>query len=50
MVKQIAKGKEYLKNAYWSTVGMATVTLLTLQPVFATGTGTSTIWNRFPRS
>ena len=47
MVKQIAKGKEYLKNAYWSTVGMATVTLLTLQPVFATGTGTSTIWNRF---
>ena len=47
MVKQIAKGKEYLKNADWSTVGMATVTLLTLQPVFATGTGTSTIWNRF---
>lgn len=47
MVKQIAKGKEYLQNAYWSTVGMATVTLLTLQPVLATGTGTSTIWNRF---
>ena len=47
MVKQIAKGKEHLKNAYWSTVGMATVTLLTLQPVLATGTGTSTIWNRF---
>jgi len=45
MDKQISKGKEHLKNAYWSTVGMATVTLLTLQPVFATGT--STIWNRF---
>lgn len=43
MVKQIAKGKEHLKNAYWSTVGMAAVTLLTFQPVFASGT----IWNRF---
>ena len=47
MVKQIAKGKERLTNAYWSAVGMATATMLTLQPVFATGTGTSTIWNRF---
>lgn len=45
MVKQIAKGKEFMKSAYWSAVGMATATMLTLQPVLATGT--STIWNRF---
>jgi len=47
MVKQIAKGKEFVKNTYWSAVGMATATMLSLQPVLATGTGTSTIWNRF---
>ena len=47
MVKQIAKGKEFAKNAYRSAVGMATATMLTLQPVLATGTGTATIWNRF---
>ena len=45
MVKQIAKGKEFVKNTYWSAVGMATATMLSLQPVLATGTGT--IWNRF---
>jgi len=47
MVKQIARGKERLKAAYWSAVGMATATMLTLQPVLATATGTGTIWNRF---
>lgn len=49
MVKQLTKGKEWLNNAYWSAVGMATATMLTMQPVLATGTGTgtSTIWSRF---
>ena len=47
MVKQLTKGKEWLNNAYWSAVGMATATMLTMQPVLETGTGTSTIWARF---
>ena len=47
MVKQIARGKEFVKNTYWSVVGMATATMLSLQPVLATATGTATIWNRF---
>lgn len=41
MVKQIAKGKELVKNTYWSAVG-GTATMLSLQPVLA-----DTIWNRF---
>ena len=49
MVKTLARGKQYLTDAYWSAVGMASVAMLTLQPVLATGTGTgtATIWNRF---
>ena len=47
MVKQLTKGKEWMNNAYWSAVGMATATMLTMQPVLATGTGTNTIWARF---
>ena len=47
MVKQIAEGKEKLKNFYWSVAGMSVVALLTIQPVFAAAPGTSTIWNRF---
>ena len=42
MVKQLTKGKDRLKNAYWSAVGMTTATMLAIQPVFA-----DTIWNRF---
>ena len=42
MVKQHAKGKERLTNAYWSIVGMASVAMLSLQPVMA-----DTIWDRF---
>lgn len=42
MVKQLAKGKERLTNAYWSAVGMASVAMLSLQPVMA-----ATIWDRF---
>ena len=47
MVKQLTKGKEWLNNAYWSAVGMATATMLTMQPVLATATVTGTIWARF---
>ena len=47
MVKQLTKGKEWLNNTYWSAVGMATATMLTMQPVLATATGTGTIWARF---
>lgn len=47
MVKQLTKGKEWLNNAYWSAVGMATATMMTMQPVLATATGTGTIWARF---
>ena len=49
MVKTITKGKEYLQNAYWSAVGMASAAMLSLQPVLASGTGTDTsnIWSRF---
>ena len=47
MVKQLTKGKEWLNNAYWSAVGMATATMLAMQPVLATATGTGTIWARF---
>ena len=49
MVKSLARGKQYLTDAYWSAVGMASAAMLTLQPVLATGTGTGTgtIWNRF---
>lgn len=47
MVKQLTKGKEWLNNAYWSAVGMATATMLTMQPVLATETDTGTIWARF---
>ena len=49
MVKTLARGKQYLTDAYWSAVGMASAAMLTLQPVLATGTdtGTASIWNRF---
>ena len=49
MVRTLARGKQYLTDAYWSAVGMASAAMLTLQPVLATGTGTgtATIWNRF---
>ena len=49
MVKTLARGKQYLTDAYWSAIGMASAAMLTLQPVLATGTGTgtATIWNRF---
>lgn len=42
MVKHITKGKNVIKNTYWSSVGMAAATMLAVQPVFA-----DTIWDRF---
>jgi hypothetical protein len=36
-----------MTDAYWSAVGFASAAMLRIHPVFATGTGTSTIWNRF---
>ena len=47
MVKTIARGKERLKDAYWSAVGMASAAMLTMQPVLANNAATSTIWTRF---
>ena len=47
MVKQLAKGKQRLTNAYWSAIGMASAAMLTVQPVMATAAGTGTIWARF---
>ena len=47
MVKQLAKGKQRLTNAYWSAVGMASAAMLTVQPIMATAAGTGTIWARF---
>ena len=47
MVKTIARGKERLRDAYWSSVGMASAAMLTMQPVLANNTGTNTIWTRF---
>lgn len=42
MVKHISAGKNRLRNAYWSAVGVASATMMAVQPVFA-----DTIWNRF---
>ena len=42
MVKQLKKGGNRLKTVYWSLAGMASATLISLQPVMA-----DTIWERF---
>ena len=47
MVKTLARGRQYMTDAYWSAVGFASAEMLSIHPVFATGAGTSTIWNRF---
>ena len=47
MVKTLARGRQYMTDAYWSAVGFASAAMLSIHPVFATGNGTSTIWNRF---
>ena len=47
MVKTLARGRQYMTDAYWSAVGFSSAAMLSIHPVFATGAGTSTIWNRF---
>ena len=47
MVTTLARGRQYMTDAYWSAVGFASAAMLSIHPVFATGAGTSTIWNRF---
>ena len=47
MIKYLAKGKRWVKNAYWSAVGMTAAAMLSLQPAFAATAGTGTIWARF---
>ena len=47
MAKTLARGKQYMTDAYWSAVGFASAAMLSIHLVFATGAGTSTIWNRF---
>lgn len=42
MVKQLKKGGNRMKTAYWSLVGMASALLISLHPVMA-----DTIWDRF---
>lgn len=47
MVKQLARGRHWLNNAYWSAVGMTSAAMLSVHPVLATAAGTGTIWARF---
>lgn len=48
MIEKIKKGKERMKVAYWSLVGTTAAAMVSVHPVFATGTaGTGTIWARF---
>ena len=42
MSKQLVSGKRRLRNTYWSLVGAASATILSVQPVMA-----ETIWDRF---
>lgn len=42
MSKQLVSGKHRLRNTYWSLVGAASATIISVQPVMA-----ETIWDRF---
>lgn len=42
MSRQLVSGKHRLRNTYWSLVGAASATILSVQPVMA-----ETIWDRF---
>lgn len=42
MASQIKKGRQYLKNGYWTMVGALSAMIISLQPVMA-----DTIWDRF---
>ena len=45
MVKGFAKGRELMKNAYWSAVGMTSAAILATNPVMAEET--VDMWTRF---
>ena len=45
MVKGFAKGRELMKNAYWSAVGMTSAAILAMNPVMAEET--VDMWTRF---
>ena len=45
MVKGFAKGRELMKNAYWSAVGMTSAAILATNPVMAEET--VDMWSRF---
>ena len=45
MVKGFAKGRELMKNAYWSAVGMTSAAILAMNPVMAEET--VDMWSRF---
>ena len=42
MVHFLKKGADWIQKSYWSAVGVASVAMLTMQPVMA-----DTIWGRF---
>lgn len=42
MSKQLVSGKHRLRNTYWSLVGAASATIISVQPVMA-----ETIWDHF---
>lgn len=42
MSKQLVSGKRWLRKAYWDMVGVASVLIVSVQPVMA-----ETIWDRF---
>ncbi len=42
MVHLLKKGTNWVQKSYWTAVGMASVAMLTMQPVMA-----DTIWDRF---
>ena len=42
MSKQLVSGKRQLRKAYWTMVGVASVLIVSVQPVMA-----ETIWDRF---
>ena len=37
MVKTLARGRQYMTDAYWSAVGFASAAMLSIHPVFVTG-------------
>lgn len=45
MVKGFAKGRELMKNAYWSAVGMTSAAILAMNPVMAEEA--VDMWSRF---